>query len=65
WFFISHTHRKGGSEIFVDDLYDWVHVDEKWFYILKDGPGMHLHPTKDPPNLPRAQNKQYTTKVMF
>ncbi|CAN0175408.1 unnamed protein product, partial [Discosporangium mesarthrocarpum] len=30
-FILSHTHRRGGGRVFVDNLYDWVHVDEKWF----------------------------------
>ncbi|CAM9104243.1 unnamed protein product [Discosporangium mesarthrocarpum] len=28
-FVFSHTHRRVGSRVFVDNLYDWVHVDEK------------------------------------
>ncbi|CAN0452327.1 unnamed protein product, partial [Discosporangium mesarthrocarpum] len=31
-FALSHMHRKGGARVVVDDMYDWVHVDEKWFY---------------------------------
>ncbi|CAM9542328.1 unnamed protein product [Discosporangium mesarthrocarpum] len=27
----SHTQRRGGSGVFMNNLYDWVHVDEKWF----------------------------------
>ncbi|CAM9830275.1 unnamed protein product, partial [Discosporangium mesarthrocarpum] len=34
-FVLSHTHGRGGGEVFVDNLYEWVRVDEKWFYILK------------------------------
>ncbi|CAN0015464.1 unnamed protein product, partial [Choristocarpus tenellus] len=49
----------------VDDLSDWVHVDEKWFYILKDGQGVYLHSTEKPPIPPRAKNKNYVMKVMF
>ncbi|CAM9736686.1 unnamed protein product [Discosporangium mesarthrocarpum] len=46
-------------------MYDWVHVDEKWFYEMKDGRGIYLHPEEDVPKLPRAQNKRFITKVMF
>ncbi|CAN0336589.1 unnamed protein product, partial [Discosporangium mesarthrocarpum] len=28
-FILSHTHRRGWGGVFVDNLYDWVHVDEK------------------------------------
>ncbi|CAM9824577.1 unnamed protein product [Discosporangium mesarthrocarpum] len=46
-------------------MYDWVHVDEKWFYVMKDGRGICLHPEEDAPKPPRAQNKRFITKVMF
>ncbi|CAM9855023.1 unnamed protein product [Discosporangium mesarthrocarpum] len=58
-------HRKGGARVVVDDMYDWVHVDEKWFYLMKDGRGIYLHPEEDAPKPPRAQNKPLITKVMF
>ncbi|CAM9819387.1 unnamed protein product [Discosporangium mesarthrocarpum] len=54
-------HRKG----VVDDMYDWVHVDEKWFYVMEDGREICLHPEEDAPKPPRAQNKRFITKVMF
>ncbi|CAM9807864.1 unnamed protein product [Discosporangium mesarthrocarpum] len=58
-------HRKGGARVVVDDMYDCVHVDEKWFYVTKDGRGIYLHPEEDVPKPPRAQNKRFITKVMF
>ncbi|CAN0503247.1 unnamed protein product [Discosporangium mesarthrocarpum] len=58
-------HRKGGARVVVDDMYDWVHVDERWFYVMKDGRRMYLHPEEDSPKPPRAQNKRFITKVMF
>ncbi|CAM9720659.1 unnamed protein product [Discosporangium mesarthrocarpum] len=30
-FALSRMHRNGGAGVVVDDMYDWVHVDEKWF----------------------------------
>ncbi|CAN0371336.1 unnamed protein product, partial [Discosporangium mesarthrocarpum] len=44
---------------------DWVHVDEKWFYVMKDGRGIYPHPEEDAPKPPRAQNKRFITRVMF
>ncbi|CAM9658826.1 unnamed protein product, partial [Choristocarpus tenellus] len=64
-FVISHLQRRGRNGVLVDDLYDWVHVDEKWFFILEDGQGVYLHPTEDPPKPPQALNKRYIVKVMF
>ncbi|CAN0446350.1 unnamed protein product [Discosporangium mesarthrocarpum] len=58
-------HRKGGTGVVVDDRYHWVHVDEKWFYVVKDGRGIYLHPEEDAPKPRRAQNKRFITKVMF
>ncbi|CAN0056796.1 unnamed protein product, partial [Choristocarpus tenellus] len=46
-------------------MYHCVHVDGKWFYILKDGQGVYLHPTEDPPQPPQGQNKRYITNAMF
>ncbi|CAN0308301.1 unnamed protein product, partial [Discosporangium mesarthrocarpum] len=48
-FALSHMRRKGGIRVVVDDMYDWVHVDEKWFYVMKDGRGIYLHPEEDAP----------------
>ncbi|CAM9358288.1 unnamed protein product [Discosporangium mesarthrocarpum] len=64
-FVLRHMHRKGGARVVVDDMYDWVHVDEKWFYAMKDGRGIYLHSGEDAPKPPRAQNKRFITKVMF
>ncbi|CAM9654803.1 unnamed protein product [Discosporangium mesarthrocarpum] len=36
-FVLSHFHRRGGSGVLVDDMFDKVLVDEKWFYLMKDG----------------------------
>ncbi|CAM9285792.1 unnamed protein product, partial [Discosporangium mesarthrocarpum] len=45
----------------------WVKpvLSEKWFYMMKDGKGIYLHPEEDAPKPPRAQNKRFITKVMF
>ncbi|CAM9515919.1 unnamed protein product, partial [Choristocarpus tenellus] len=64
-FIISHTHRRVRSGAFMKDLYDWMHVNEMWFYILKDGQDVYLHPTENPPNPPRAKNKSFIIKVIF
>ncbi|CAM9532989.1 unnamed protein product, partial [Discosporangium mesarthrocarpum] len=64
-FALSHMHRNGGARVVVDDMYDWVHVDENWLYVMKDGRGIYLHPEEDAPRPPRAPNKRFITKVMF
>ncbi|CAM9261350.1 unnamed protein product, partial [Discosporangium mesarthrocarpum] len=62
-FALSHMHRKGGTG--VGDMYDWDHVDKKWFYVMKDRRGICLHPEEDALKPPRVQNKRFITKVMF
>ncbi|CAM9999197.1 unnamed protein product [Discosporangium mesarthrocarpum] len=57
-------HRKGGTGVVVDDMYDRVHVNEKLFYVM-DGRGIYQHPEEDAPKPPRAQNKRFITKVVF
>ncbi|CAM9690947.1 unnamed protein product, partial [Discosporangium mesarthrocarpum] len=64
-FALSHMHRKGGTGVVVDYMYDWVHVDEKWFYVMKDGWRIYLHPEEDAPKPPRAQNKRFNTKMIL
>ncbi|CAN0127046.1 unnamed protein product, partial [Discosporangium mesarthrocarpum] len=64
-FALSHVHRKGGTGVVVDGMYDWGHVDEKWFCVMKDGRGIYLYPEEDASKRPRAQNKRFITKVMF
>ncbi|CAN0449789.1 unnamed protein product [Discosporangium mesarthrocarpum] len=64
-FALSHIHRKGGTRVVVEDMYDWVHVDEKRFYVMNEGRGNYLHPEEDAPESPRIQNKRFITKVMF
>ncbi|CAN0456719.1 unnamed protein product [Discosporangium mesarthrocarpum] len=65
-FALSHMHRMGGTGVVVDDMYDRVHVDEKWwFYVMKDGRGIYLQPEEDAPKPPRIQNKRFITKMMF
>ncbi|CAM9269976.1 unnamed protein product [Discosporangium mesarthrocarpum] len=59
----SHRHRRGGSGVLVDDMYDWVHVNEKWFDVMKDG--VYLRPAENIPKPPRAQNKRFINKYLF
>ncbi|CAM9325170.1 unnamed protein product, partial [Discosporangium mesarthrocarpum] len=64
-FVLSHVSRKGGTGWVVAHMYDWVHVDEEWFYMMRDGGRIYLHPDTAVPDPPRAQKKRYVTMVMF
>ncbi|CAN0204206.1 unnamed protein product, partial [Discosporangium mesarthrocarpum] len=32
---LSPMCRNGGSGVFVDDLYDWIHADKVWFHVMR------------------------------
>jgi hypothetical protein len=57
--------KKKGREWSFLDLEHWVHLDEKWFFIMKDREKVYLFPEEAPPGAPRVQNKRFITKVMF
>ncbi|CAN0370158.1 unnamed protein product [Discosporangium mesarthrocarpum] len=49
----------------VDDMNDWVHADEKWFYVMRDGARIYLRPDEEVLNPPRSPRKRFISKVMF
>ena len=53
----------GGGHKFQDFL-NFVHLDEKWFYICKNGQKYYLHDDEDVPTR-KVQHKSHITKVMF
>lgn len=46
-------------------MYNEVHVDEKWFFLVKDGGRYYLAADETPPDAIRVQHKSHITKVMF
>ncbi|CAM9342236.1 unnamed protein product [Discosporangium mesarthrocarpum] len=62
---LSHLHRRGRSGVSVNGMLDWVHVDERWFYLMKDGKKVYLQPDEEVSKPPRASNKWFILKVMF
>lgn len=54
-------HNNGAG---FDDMYDRVHVDEKWFYLLKLRRRVYLAPAEDAPH-GQVQNKRFIPKLMF
>eukprot|EP00903_Cladosiphon_okamuranus_P006869 g6690.t1 len=53
----------GGTRVF-HDFEDFVHVDEKWFYLYTDGQKFYLYDDEIPP-VRKVQSKRFITKVMF
>eukprot|EP00171_Calliarthron_tuberculosum_P000550 IDg550t1 len=47
-----------------DAMYDYVHIDEKWFYMTKVNANFYLVPGETPPHR-ACKSKRYITKVMF
>jgi len=47
-----------------EDLYDHVHIDEKWFYLMEEKRSYYLMNDEGPP-LRACKSKRFITKVMF
>ena len=54
----------GYSTKVLHDFGNFVHVDEKWFYLFKDGQRFYLYDDEIPP-VRKVQSKRFITKVMF
>ncbi|CAM9305676.1 unnamed protein product, partial [Discosporangium mesarthrocarpum] len=59
-FVLSHLHRRGGSGVSVDDMFDWVHVDKMWFYLPRTATT-----TRRVSKPSRALNQRFILKMMF
>ncbi|XP_058223067.1 uncharacterized protein LOC131332786 [Rhododendron vialii] len=46
------------------DMYNYVHIDKKWFYMTKESERYYLLPEEDQPHR-TCKNKRFITKVMF
>ncbi|CAM9425420.1 unnamed protein product [Discosporangium mesarthrocarpum] len=64
-FVLRYVSRKGGTGMVVDDMYDWVHVDETWIHVMRDGARINLRSDEEVPNPPRSPSKRFISKVMF
>ncbi|CAM9655897.1 unnamed protein product [Discosporangium mesarthrocarpum] len=64
-FVLSHLHRRGGSGVFVDDMFHWVHADKKRCYLTKDRKKAYLQPDEEVPKPPRASCKRFVLNMMF
>lgn len=56
----SFVHKNG----IFDPMYNYVHIDEKWFYITRQQQRFYLLPEEDTPYR-ACQSKRFITKVMF
>ena len=60
---VRTTAAAGGYRV-LHDFEDFVHVDEKWFYLFQDGQKFYLY-DGEPPPVRKVQSKRFITKVMF
>lgn len=53
-----------GSQPTFKQMYDRVHIDEKWFYLSREAERFYLLPEEEDPLL-TCKSKHFITKVMF
>ncbi|KAF0705717.1 hypothetical protein AaE_014395 [Aphanomyces astaci] len=61
---MKHAVEFVGSTLELNDMLQFVHLDEKWFYITKVSRKYYLVPGEKEPKR-ECKSKQYITKVMF
>lgn len=57
--------RASGAHNKIHHLEDFVHLDEKWFYICNNGQKYYLYDDEEEVPTRKVQHKSHTTKVMF
>ncbi|GMF64654.1 unnamed protein product [Phytophthora lilii] len=63
-FAASFVHRGPANRLKFDSMMDFVHLDEKWFYLKKDKQRFYLGEFEEDPYI-SVKNKNYIVKVMF
>ncbi|KAF0683350.1 Aste57867_24606 [Aphanomyces stellatus] len=53
-----------GCDMVLNEMHDYVHLDEKWFYITKEKRTFYLVPGETEPYR-KCKSKRYIIKVMF
>jgi hypothetical protein len=62
---IDRNTLTGVSGLKFKTFYNEVHVDEKWFYLVRDNAPYYLTPNEPTPAPKTVQHKSHITKVMF
>ena len=57
---LSHIQPDG----FFDDMYQHIHIDEKWFFLMNHNQKYDLLPDEKHP-VPKAKSKWFIQKVIF
>ena len=61
---IAKSHEHATRTLKFYDFYNTIHVDEKWFYLVKEGQRIILVQDEKPPQM-SVHNKNSIAKVMF
>lgn len=56
--------RREAPDLPFSEMFDTVHIDEKWFYLVEVGKSYILLPDEEPPHR-SVKSKRFITKVMF
>ncbi|TBU09871.1 hypothetical protein CWI38_2100p0010, partial [Hamiltosporidium tvaerminnensis] len=63
-FCLSKVNLANNGDLLFDDLYDYVHIDEKWFYLTKVKRSYYLMLNEENPER-NCKSKRFITKIMF
>ena len=63
-FCLSKVSLAINGDLLFDDLYDYVHIDEKWFYLTEVKRSYYLMLNEEEPER-NCKSKRFITKVMF
>ncbi|TBU12761.1 hypothetical protein CWI38_0638p0010, partial [Hamiltosporidium tvaerminnensis] len=63
-FCLSKVNLANNGDLLFDDLYDYVHIDKKWFYLTKVKRSYYLMLNEENPER-NCKSKRFITKIMF
>ncbi|TBU11443.1 hypothetical protein CWI38_1203p0020 [Hamiltosporidium tvaerminnensis] len=63
-FCLYKVNLANNGDLLFDDLYDYVHIDEKWFYLTKVKRSYYLMLNEEKPER-NCKSKPFITKIMF
>ncbi|RLO02150.1 hypothetical protein DYB28_014686 [Aphanomyces astaci] len=61
---MKHLHALSADQYASDDMMNTVHVDKKWYFVIKISSKMYLAPGEEPPHR-TCKSKRIITKVLF
>ena len=65
WILSLIDFRSDGRQLLFKDHFNYIHVDEKWLYLMKDGTKTRLLPGMELLVNPKVQHKSHIEKIMY